>query len=84
MDVTSKVLDTVFVSMYWPPDTYNEWNHALGSLMEEVNLIQAIGNFQHVFLGRRPKPKEKLPGMKTERWLPTKVWQAARITFQYV
>ena len=50
--VTSKVMDAVFVSIYRPPDTsYMEWNHAVSSLMEEIDLIQANGSFQRVFIG---------------------------------
>ena len=50
--VTSKVMDAVFVSIYRPPDTsYMEWNHAVSSLMEEIDLIQANGSFQLVFIG---------------------------------
>ena len=50
--VTSKVLDAVLISVYRPPDTsYNEWNHAVSSLMEEVDLIQSNGSFQRVMLG---------------------------------
>ena len=52
MVVTSKVLDAVLISIYRPPDTsYNEWNHAVSSLMEEVDLIQANESFQRVILG---------------------------------
>ena len=44
--VTSKVMDAVFVSIYRPPDTsFMEWNHAVSSLMEEIDLIQANGSF---------------------------------------
>ena len=40
--VTSKVLDAVLISIYRPPETsYNEWNHVVSSLMDEVDLIQA-------------------------------------------
>ena len=50
--VTSKVLEAIFISIYRPPDTsYNEWNNAVSSLMEEVDLIQSNGGFQRVLLG---------------------------------
>ena len=39
---TSKVLDAVLISVYRPPNTsINESNHAVSSLMEEVDLLQS-------------------------------------------
>ena len=49
---TSKVLDSVFVSLYRPPDTkLQEWKCALETLSSELELLQANGMYQRILLG---------------------------------
>ena len=49
---TSKVLDSVFVSLYRPPDTkLQEWKCALETLSSEIELLQANGMYQRVLVG---------------------------------
>lgn len=49
---TSKVLDSVFVSLYQPPDTkVQEWKCALETLSSEIELLQANGMYQTVLVG---------------------------------
>ena len=49
---TTKVLDAIFLSIYQPPDTsVGEWKTAIDTLISEIDLIQAHGAFQRVFIG---------------------------------
>ena len=49
--VKCQKLDTLFVVIYRPPDTLsNEWNQALTSLEEAINMAQANGKFKTLLI----------------------------------
>ena len=50
--VKVKKLDAIIISLYRPPDTVNnEWNHAIKSLVNDINLCQSNGTYERIILG---------------------------------
>ena len=65
--VKCKKLDTLFVSVYRPPDTkVNEWNEAISELETTIGMAQSDGNYGTIVMGR----DFNLPNIKWENNFP--------------
>ena len=49
--MTSKIIDTIFITVYCPPSTQTfEWCQAVSVILETVELIQANGSYDTIIM----------------------------------